>query len=273
MKSETSIPLVAAGVFLLLVGLAVSADAQVCGNGIVESGEQCDDGNTDSGDCCAAACAFEAVYADCLHDLAGPCVHSPEGFCDGSGRCLAGENKQVMCGRHGFGATLAVRDEAATNHDRMRWNLRPGRWVRINERFIPEFGDPTVDTDYTFCLYEMHESLSLVKAVRYERTIPAGGAWRPASRGWVYRAVAPSGKSEGMIKLVVSNRARFQVRGVFAELPGPIDSSRYLGAMGVALIGSEGRCFLHKAGQIVGPTPGINTPEQYRFGTRPYLND
>jgi uncharacterized repeat protein (TIGR01451 family)/uncharacterized repeat protein (TIGR02543 family) len=34
-----------------------------CGNGIVESGETCDDGNTTSGDGCSSACAIETGYA------------------------------------------------------------------------------------------------------------------------------------------------------------------------------------------------------------------
>ena len=39
-------------------------DCPVCGNGILEighnlSGEQCDDGNTDNGDCCSSTCQFE----------------------------------------------------------------------------------------------------------------------------------------------------------------------------------------------------------------------
>ena len=36
-----------------------------CGNGIVTVGEQCDDGNTVSGDCCSAACVNENLPPDC----------------------------------------------------------------------------------------------------------------------------------------------------------------------------------------------------------------
>lgn len=38
-----------------------AAPSAVCGNGNVESGEQCDDGNARNGDGCAAACRFEWV--------------------------------------------------------------------------------------------------------------------------------------------------------------------------------------------------------------------
>lgn len=61
-----------------------------CGNGVVDAGEQCDDGNTQGGDCCSSACQFEAAGATCADDGdqctqdvcgAGPdqgsCTHPP----------------------------------------------------------------------------------------------------------------------------------------------------------------------------------------------------
>ena len=47
---------------LLALTMGVAAPgvaAAVCGNGVVEAGEQCDDGNTTSGDGCSATCQFE----------------------------------------------------------------------------------------------------------------------------------------------------------------------------------------------------------------------
>ncbi len=37
----------------------------LCGNGNVDAGEQCDDGNTASGDCCSASCQFEPAGQSC----------------------------------------------------------------------------------------------------------------------------------------------------------------------------------------------------------------
>jgi len=36
-----------------------------CGNGTVDAGEQCDDGNTENGDCCNSTCHFEPNGAAC----------------------------------------------------------------------------------------------------------------------------------------------------------------------------------------------------------------
>jgi cysteine-rich repeat protein len=38
-----------------------------CGNGVLDPGEQCDDGNTIGGDCCSASCQIEATPCDLTH--------------------------------------------------------------------------------------------------------------------------------------------------------------------------------------------------------------
>src|SRR5207244_7977927 len=39
-----------------------------CGNGIVTAGETCDDGNTLDGDCCSSACQIASPGAPCTND-------------------------------------------------------------------------------------------------------------------------------------------------------------------------------------------------------------
>ena len=57
-----------------------------CGNSIVEAGEQCDDGNTQGGDCCSSTCQFEPVGSSC--DDSNACTVTDT--CNGSGTCTAG---------------------------------------------------------------------------------------------------------------------------------------------------------------------------------------
>jgi cysteine-rich repeat protein len=64
-------------------GLAI-AEEPVCGNGKVEPGEQCDDGNNDGGDCCSPDCKFEE--ADSFCDDGNAC-NDPDS-CDGHGHCV-----------------------------------------------------------------------------------------------------------------------------------------------------------------------------------------
>ncbi|MBI3782308.1 MAG: hypothetical protein HY270_02790 [Deltaproteobacteria bacterium] len=62
--------------------------ACTCGNGVVDPGEQCDDGNVVDGDCCSSLCLFEAAGSSCPDDGstctadqcngAGVCTHPPQ---------------------------------------------------------------------------------------------------------------------------------------------------------------------------------------------------
>jgi len=57
--------------------------ASLCGDGIVQSGEQCDDGNTVSGDGCSSACKNEGGGGG------GGCVDEQPGDCGEWSRCIA----------------------------------------------------------------------------------------------------------------------------------------------------------------------------------------
>jgi len=67
----------------LLCGPAVTAS---CGNGIVETGEACDDGanNGKTGDCCTATCQFVAAGKACTDTDGTTCTVAQ---CDGAGAC------------------------------------------------------------------------------------------------------------------------------------------------------------------------------------------
>jgi MYXO-CTERM domain-containing protein len=92
-----------AGTYYLIVDSALSAPdpaqcggyalavtghlSEFCGNGIVEAGELCDDGNNLNGDCCTADCQLRAVAGTSCRPAAGPCDQAE--VCDGSDRCPA----------------------------------------------------------------------------------------------------------------------------------------------------------------------------------------
>jgi cysteine-rich repeat protein len=71
-------------------GVCVGLAPGVCGNGVIEPGETCDDGNVADGDCCAANCVAEVGLActddsdACTTDACsetGVCAHTPPGTC------------------------------------------------------------------------------------------------------------------------------------------------------------------------------------------------
>jgi cysteine-rich repeat protein len=58
----------------------------VCGNGLITSDEDCDDGNTLDGDCCSSTCQFEPNGSPCEDGLF--CSEADQ--CDGAGVCESG---------------------------------------------------------------------------------------------------------------------------------------------------------------------------------------
>ncbi|MCZ6650167.1 MAG: multiheme c-type cytochrome, partial [Acidobacteria bacterium] len=65
-----------------------------CGNGQVEAGEECDDGNNLDGDCCASDCTFEAAGSVCDDGL----FCSVDTTCDGTGTCGGGASRDCADG-------------------------------------------------------------------------------------------------------------------------------------------------------------------------------
>ena len=74
--------------------VTVNAPTAVCGNNIVESGEQCDDGNTNNGDCCSSTCQYESASTVCRAS-AGTCDVAET--CNGAGVCPADSKSTAQC--------------------------------------------------------------------------------------------------------------------------------------------------------------------------------
>ncbi len=65
---------------------AALSSLTVCGDGSIDFGEQCDDGNVADGDCCSSICEFELAGSSCEDGDA--CTDVDQ--CDGLGTCSAG---------------------------------------------------------------------------------------------------------------------------------------------------------------------------------------
>jgi cysteine-rich repeat protein len=70
----------------------------LCGNGVLDAGEDCDDHNNVNGDCCSALCHFEATGSTCSDGnacttgdtcSAGTCVGGPAAVCNDGNACTA----------------------------------------------------------------------------------------------------------------------------------------------------------------------------------------
>lgn len=73
-----------------LVCVNMNCVAPSCGDGVVETGEECDDGNTTAGDGCENDCKFTCLSTDPTRNCAStnPCIS--DGTCGASNTCTAG---------------------------------------------------------------------------------------------------------------------------------------------------------------------------------------
>ncbi|NQY91832.1 MAG: hypothetical protein HRT46_09255, partial [Deltaproteobacteria bacterium] len=102
--------------------------ASACGNGLLEVGEQCDDSNTDAGDCCSATCTFEP------------------GSCDDGAFCTTGEICTAgVCGGGSLTDCSGEDDQCNTGTCNETSNSCEG--VASNEGGGCDDGDPTTSND------------------------------------------------------------------------------------------------------------------------------
>lgn len=150
-----------------------------CGVGTVDPGEQCDDGNMQSGDGCDAQCEIEPCFvcsgepslcttgpAGAACDDGDPCTTSA---CDGGGMCVAGgpvdcddsrgctldpcdallgcvHLPDVRSCRSAQTTKLVVNSAAAT--DKLLW-----KWLKGESTSQSDFADPLSAAAYSFCVF------------------------------------------------------------------------------------------------------------------------
>ena len=166
-----------------------------CGNGVVESGEQCDDGtdNGTPGSCCSLACVFVPADTSC-----GPptdvCVETD--ICDGAGHCVGGPPLACdLCSRCDSGSAVCVPNPATScraptvstaaqltlrsKTPRLGW-----KWTKGSATTLADFGDPVHADTYALCIYD--ESGATPRTL-LDATVPSGTSWRAGKSGFTYK--------------------------------------------------------------------------------------
>ncbi len=178
-----------------------------CGNGVVTAGEACDDGNVAGGDCCDATCAYEAAGASC--DDGDPC--STGDACDGGGACGGDPAPRSGC-RGALAASLQLKRGKTPARNRLLW-----KWKKGAATAMGELGDPTA-TGYRLCVYDASGGSS---AIALRAALPAGGlcrgkpCWSATGSGVKYRDrdATPDGITALTFKAGVAGKASFTLKG------------------------------------------------------------
>lgn len=175
-----------------------------CGNGVVTAPEQCDLGLFSSGACCNAACLFEPSGAPCSDGHACTAIDT----CDGSGVCVGSARPDPACVVPLSSRGSGLRLKSKNGKDSLSW-----KWAKGPEVTLASLGDPTASETYTVCLYR---SLGAGDDVIIEAAAPAGGSWRAmGTKGFKYKdaGLTPDGLKQLQLRPGALGKARFKVKG------------------------------------------------------------
>jgi len=205
-----------------------------CADGQVGSGEECDDGNLDGGDCCSPTCQFEASGSPCASD--GNLCNGSE-TCDGQGLCQSGaaldcddgnlctaDSCQPLTGcvnaatpamgcRTPMKSLLILKDKSPDEKDQLIW-----KWIKEPPTTQAEFVVPTGTTQYALCIYS-----GSGPAITY--VVPGDSVkWKAlGDKGYKYKNVggAADGITKVLLKGSTQNKSKCRVKGAGADLKDP----------------------------------------------------
>jgi cysteine-rich repeat protein len=175
-----------------------------CGDGLLDLGEECDDGNTSAGDGCDATCRREACWT-CSGQPSFCQQSTPRTQCRGRTQALKG--------------LLLIKDKPKDEADLVKWN-----WIKGEETL--DFGDPLDTDEYDLCIYHDDGSQPLLFGAR----APAGGTcdgkpcWVTKDNGtskYLNKAGTPSGMRKVVLVPGADGKAKILTLGKGIELTLP----------------------------------------------------
>jgi cysteine-rich repeat protein len=212
-------------------GVGDACDAQACGNGVLEVGEECDDGNQLDGDRCSAHCSG--------------CPAAP----------FPGCRPPVVAGK----ALLQLKDKSPDAKDLLTW-----KWSSGAATSKADFGGPTILDRYRFCVYDQG-------GLQLSAELPAAGVcakgkpcWQEKSKGFQYKDgdLTPDGIVQLTLGAGPDGKAKIQLKGKGALLQMPPSLAALGPPVTAQLVNREtGTCWQavysapfakHDAGQFMG---------------------
>jgi cysteine-rich repeat protein len=178
-----------------------NAGVGVCGDGVVNGLEACDDANTVSGDCCSATCTLE---------IGGPCDDGDA--CNGADSCspTCTPVAPPVCTTAAARTSLAIDPAKGTvSFAWQKGTVAPA-----------ELGDPTTeDTDYLLCVEQGNEALPvLTLAVAGGGTCGTKPCWKSTAKGFTFKSQDPGVRSISLVS-GAEGKAKLTLQAKGAALP------------------------------------------------------
>ena len=231
-----------------------AAGGSSCGDGMLDPGEECDDGaaNGQPGDCCTAVCQFETAGTACADD-GDLCTADA---CDGAGMCTHPVAPADACVPPDLakGASLLLRTPAS-GRSQLQFTWAKGPVVSRGD-----FGEPGASDTVRLCIYEGSAADGWALAFSGGPAAP-DGTWTATSSGWKFHSAdgAPDGITHVLLKgSAVPLRAELQVVATKRPVIGPLPLAQNPSVV-VQLKSSLGTCW-----GATFSSPSLNTAIEYR---------
>jgi len=200
------------------ISITVFYAPNLCGNGQIDAGEQCDDGNLADGDCCSSTCQFDGAGTPCPDatlcngdetcDGAGNCDPGTALDCDDNDLCTqdscspisgcVNDGSAVGGCRTALKSILILKDKSPDTKDKLVW-----KWVKGQSTTQDAFGVPTGTTQYALCI---HAGTAAALLASYN--VP-GDAMKWSAIGTKgYKYTDPAGSAAGITKVLLKGSAQ-----------------------------------------------------------------
>lgn len=206
-----------------------------CGDGVLDAGEACDDGNVDDGDCCAADCSAAAADGVACDDgetcttsdqcTSGSCGGTPvaDGTgCDDGSRCTSESCTAGACVVAAAPASGCFTPSAARAAALSLKNAPGGsrdtvgfKWNKGEETMLADFGDPLASDDYALCIYDADADVVLAAQIPAGGTCAGRECWKSGLTGISYRdkEATPDGINRVLLRAGDAGRAAVAAKG------------------------------------------------------------
>ncbi|MCC6764344.1 MAG: DUF4360 domain-containing protein [Deltaproteobacteria bacterium] len=212
---------------------APSLASAACGDGVLDAGEACDDGNPLDGDCCSSTCQWEAPGSACADD-GERCTRD---VCDGTGACVHDASPLTTCLVAPRGK-LQILNDADDAKDKLILQMQnaPGLTPA-------DFGDPTSSDGYRACIFGP-QTLLMSAEIAPGGTCDGKPCWAETTGGYTYKD--KRGTRDGItllaLKASAKPKTKINAKGLGAHLadaplpfPAPV--------MAQIVNGTTGQCF------------------------------